>query len=283
MKEFSYFIEEKFNNYKMIDFLKSIGYSNEIIQKIKFGGISVNEKISTNVNDRVKTNDQVKIIFPDDELNLYAPAVKGDLKVIYEDDYFIAVIKEKGILTHSSKSNSNISLEQLFYGYIAPLKLKFRAINRLDRDTSGIILIAKDMLSASLLSNQMKDGLIKKTYSALLLGVPKQNHFFINENILRESPSSMKRVCDKNGKTAITECLSIKDLNNGLSLAEIYLHTGRTHQIRVHFSHIGFPLYADSLYGKKVDGKTYTLHAKRLEFTHPFTKKKIILNSEVDI
>ena len=276
MKEFSFNVTEKFNDYKVIDFLKSQGVSREIILKVKFGGIKINQTIIDNVNQKVSVGDMVTIILPLDNINQYVVPIKENLKVLYEDEYMLAVKKEKGVLTHSSKHNNVKSLEQIVLGYLGE-NICFRPINRLDRDTSGIVLVAKDMFTASLLSKEMKDGLIKKIYSAVVVGKPKQNHFIIEKPIKRLNENSMKRVCDESGDYAKTECFFVGE-QNGLSTLDITLHTGRTHQIRVHLSSIGLPLFADSLYGQKVDGKTYSLCAKTLEFIHPFTKEKIILS-----
>ncbi len=277
MKEFIFVVQEKFNNYKCVDFLKSIGISSEIIGKVKQGGIFVGERLLNNINDRVNAFEQIKIVLPPDLPNHYITPKKEKLEIIFEDDYIVAVNKERGVLTHSSRHNNATSLEEIVCGYFLPNAFTFRPINRLDRDTSGIVLIAKDMLTASFLGEQMKRGEIKKTYSALVVGKPKGNHFFIEKPIKRQSQDSMKRVVANNGQYAKTECQVVGETQNGLTIIDAKLHTGRTHQIRVHLSSIGLPLYADALYGEKVEGRTYTLHAKSLEFTHPFTKEKINL------
>ena len=276
MKEFCFSVENNFNNYKTIDFLKANGVSKEIIQKVKFGGIRINQTIINNANQKVCGGDIVTIILPPDNINEYVVPIKENLKVLYEDEYMLAVKKESGVLTHSSKHNNVKSLEQIVLGYLGE-NICFRPINRLDRDTSGIVLVAKDMFTASLLSQEMKDGLIKKTYSAIVVGKPNENHFIIEKPIKRLVESSMKRVCDDSGDYAKTECFFVEE-KNGLSTLDIILHTGRTHQIRVHLSSIGLPLFADSLYGEKIDGKTYTLCAKTIEFIHPFTKERIKLS-----
>ena len=137
------------------------------------------------------------------------------------------------------------------------------------------------MITASFLGEQMKRGEIKKTYTAIVVGKPNEKHFFIEKPIKRQNENSMKRVCADDGQFAKTECQVVCELDDGLTVLDLKLHTGRTHQIRVHLSSIGLPLYADALYGQKVDGKTYTLHAKSLEFIHPFTKEKIFLFREL--
>ena len=283
MKEFSFKTDTQFNNFKVVDFLKAKGVSLEIIKKIKVGGIYVNDNLLTNINNKIFTDDVVKIILPNDENNLYIKAVKGDIDIVYEDNYFLAVDKKRGVLTHSSKYNNTLALDSLVCGYFQPNPFTFRAVNRLDKDTSGIVLIAKDMLSASLLSNQIKSGDFIKTYQTIVVGKPTKKHFIIEKPIMKESENSIKRVIDKNGKYAKTECFFVKDINEKLSLLNIILHTGRTHQIRVHLSSINLPLYADSLYGERVDNESYYLHANSLTFIHPYTNEKINIKSKRDI
>lgn len=282
MKEFEFLVEQKFDNYKMVDYLKANNVSKEIILRVKLGRIALNGKVVSNVNDRVKSGDRLKIIFPPDQPNTHALPIKGKLNAIYQDEYMLAVVKDKGVLTHSSRSNNLPSLEQLVYGYFSPQPFTFRVINRLDRDTSGIVLIAKDMFTASLLGEQMKNGLIKKTYLAIVKGKPSHDHFIIEEGIKRQSENSMKRVVSPDGQYAKTECFFIKEVGEGKSLLKVLLHTGRTHQIRVHLSHAGLPLYADELYGEKVKDETYTLCADSLTFTHPFTASEIKLTLPIE-
>ena len=277
MDKFLFTVSEKLNNIKLVDFLTANGISNQIIQKIKFGNINVNGIKSTNVNDRLSCGDKVEINLPQDDKNPFINAIKGKLDVVYEDEYMLAVVKESGMLTHQSRHNNTPSLDQITCGYFAPKPFTFRAINRLDRDTSGIILIAKDMISASKLSNQLIKGDFEKTYTAVVVGCPKEESFIIDMPIKRQDENSMKRVCASDGKSAKTECKLIKT-QNGLSTLDVILHTGRTHQIRVHLSSIGLPLYADALYGQRVQGESYYLCADRLSFTYPFTNKRINLD-----
>ena len=282
MKQFTFTVSEKFNNFRAVDFLKAQGVSCEIILKIKYGGIFINGTVNKNVNDPVKTNDTVKFILPPDIPNQHLTPVKADLNILYEDDYMLAVVKEKGILTHKLKLNETPSLDAFVAGYFLPNPFTFRAVNRLDKDTSGILLIAKDEFTASLLGEKIKNGEIIKTYTAVVVGKPKEDNFII-EKPIKKPENSIKRYCEDGGKYAKTECFFVKDLGNGLSVVDVVLHTGRTHQIRVHLSSVGLPLYADSLYGTEVKNQTYILHAKGLSFTHPFTNEKINLTSKMDI
>lgn len=275
MKEHIFEVEQKFNNYKCKDFFKSIGVSKEILLKIKNGGIVVNDDILTNVNNLVRCGDKVKIVLPKDQSNPFVIPIKGELEILYQDEYMLAVYKPSGMPTHNSKGNALVSLDQLVCGYFSPQEFTFRAVNRLDRDTSGIVLVAKDMLSCSVLGELVKRGEIKKTYLALVNGVPSEEHFIIEKPIKREKDGSMKRVCADDGKYAKTECFLKEKLPNGLSWLSIILHTGRTHQIRVHLSDYGLPLYGDGLYGVAEKGKNYTLIANELSFIHPFTKEEV--------
>lgn len=280
MKEFVFVVDEQFNSIKPLDFLRAKGVSNEIIKKVKFGGVFINGLVLTNANERLSFGDQVKIVLPLDLPNPYVVPINAPLTVIYEDEYLIAVNKPKGMLTHSSRHNKTVALEQVVCGYFLPNSFTFRAVNRLDRDTSGIVLIAKDEYTASLLSEQIKKGEMQKTYSALVVGNPKSERFIIEKAIKRSSPSSMKRICAKDGKYAKSECTLVKRLDDGKSIIDVRLHTGRTHQIRVHLSSVGLPLFADSLYGEKIEGQTYTLHAKELKFIHPITKKEMVIRAD---
>ncbi len=277
MDNYNYKVDKKLNNYTIKDFLITKGLSQEIIKVVKIGGIKVNGVLNKNINDNVYKNDTVEIILPIGEINEFVKPKKSNLKVLYEDEYFIAVYKEKGIITHSSKHDKTLSLEEQVLGYFAPNTFVFRPINRLDKDTSGIIIVAKDMLSASKLNDLIKNGEIKKYYWAVAVGKPKKRKFVIEKPIKRLNESGVKRVCSEDGRYAKTIVKVEKILKDNKFLANIKLITGRTHQIRVHLSNVGYPLYADALYGKKVQGETFSLTAYRLVFRHPFTNKRIKL------
>lgn len=282
MKEFVFKVEKQFNNYKVIDFLKSKNLSKEIIKKIKFGGIFLNDNLVKDVNNLVSHLDSVKIVLPKDLKNKFIKKSNGNLEVLYEDEYLVAVYKESGILTHSSKYNESLSIEQLFYSKYEEEELSFRPINRLDKDTSGVLLLAKDMLTASFMGDIIKSREVEKIYQTVVVGTPSENHFVIEKPIKKEKENNVKRCVSNDGQYAKTECFFVKKLNDNLSLLEVRLHTGRTHQIRVHLSYVRLPLYADSLYGEKVDGKSYILRATSIKFVHPFLNKEILVSCPLE-
>ncbi len=281
MKEFCFKVTKENNGSKIKDFLKEKSVSTEILLKVKIGGIFLNGEVVKNVNNLLKEGDTLIMKMPKDEKNKYITPVVKDLEILYEDEYFIAVNKPKGILTHSLKYNKTLSLEQIIYGYFNNQDFCFRPINRLDKDTSGIIIIAKDTYTASLLGEKLKKGEIIKTYSAVVANQPKSRRFIVEKPILK-LPNSVKRFCDEKGKYAKTEFIYVKKVLGDKYLLDAILYTGRTHQIRVHLQSENLSLYGDDLYGSS-SSQGYILHAKKIEFLHPFTNKKVIIESPLII
>ncbi len=194
--------------------------------------------------------------------------------IIYEDDCIVAVNKPPFMPTHQSQGHfyDTLANSLAYYYSLQGRPFVFRSVNRLDRNTSGVVLVAKDRLSSSKLSAQMKSDQIKKSYLAILQGELPKKEGMIETYIRRKEKSIILReVCDRcdDAKLAITH-YKVLASNNGLSLVEATPVTGRTHQLRVHFLHMGAQILGDDLYGSGSELiERHALHAYKLSFTHP--------------
>ena len=267
---------EKDTNIK--EFLLQNGLTATLIKRVKYGGVSINGNVVT-MRATVRPGDEVLINLPD-EVSEGIPPIEMPLDIIYEDEYMIAVNKPQNMPTHPSKGNSLPTLANGIMAYFGG-KHTFRSINRLDRDTSGIVLMAKDAYSAAALSASMKRGEFRKKYIAKVAGILENKGGVIDAPIRRIAEGEMKRIVAPDGKRAVTEYKVIKE-SDGESLVEVILHTGRTHQIRVHFAYIGHPLVADFLYGERVENECYKLHCYELSLPPPQTKETITLSAPCD-
>ncbi len=209
--------------------------------------------------------------------------VKGALAIVYEDDDLLVVDKPAGMPVHPSQGHFEDSLANIVAWHYKEIgeKIVFRAVNRLDRGTSGLMIVAKNSHAQNILHRQMAAGKLRREYLAVICGEPSPESGTIDTPIKRAENSVIKRVVAEDGKRAIThyETLCV-DKKKELSLLKISLETGRTHQIRVHFSHIGNPLYGDFLYGEETSLlKRPALHSASLEFFTPANGEKICLFS----
>lgn len=263
---------------KIRDYLKNrLYFSTSLIAKVKFGGVLLNgERVS--MRAIVHTGDKIEITLPSEESENVEP-VECNLEVIYEDKHILAINKPKNMPTHPSRGNHLVTVANAVRAYIGK-PFVFRAITRLDRDTSGIVLIAKNQLSAAILSRSLKAGEFEKIYYAKISGAPEECEGEIIAPIAREREGSIKRVVRADGKEAVTKYRTVSIDERGDATLELVAVTGRTHQLRVHMAHIGHPLKYDFLYGERVEGVTYLLHCGRLVFPHPLTKEPLELISE---
>lgn len=203
-----------------------------------------------------------------------------DIHILYEDDHLLIVDKPAGMNTHP---NVPEQMDTLANGVAFHLQAKgeFRQvkhIHRLDRDTSGVILFAKHPFVGSLLDKMLEERQIKRTYTALVQGKMPFKKGTINEPIGRDRHHPTKRRVSPSGQTAITHYEVIENQKD-ISLIQCQLDTGRTHQIRVHLSHIGHPIIGDSLYGNTSVKERLFLHATELNFVHPLTLETIQVTS----
>ncbi len=258
----------------MKSFLYSQGLSVTLVKKAKYGGILLNGQAVT-VRATVNVGDKIEI-FLVEEKSEGIPPMDIPLRVIYEDEDILAVDKPTNMPTHPSKGNNLPTLANAVMGYYSG-DFVFRSVNRLDRDTSGIVIIAKNKISASALSSSMKKGLWHKKYHAIVEGCPPDTEGRIDAPIERIEEGNIKRTVRPDGKRAVTEYRVIESYGNS-SLCEISLLTGRTHQIRVHMSYIGHPLVSDFLYGRHNE-REYYLRCVEISFPHPKTNEIIVLRA----
>lgn len=208
--------------------------------------------------------------------------IEMPLNICYEDEYLVVIDKPSGQLVHPTTKEHYTTLANgvLFYYEQQGLPLSFHPVHRLDKDTSGLVLIAK-MPHIQNLFSFSKVKTLKRIYQALVLGIPTPSEALINAPIDRKPNSIIERMVAETGQEAITHYKTLRTFQT-FSLLELELMTGRTHQIRVHLSHIGHPILGDDLYGGPTNLiKRQALHAKVLSFIHPVTKQKIEVISQL--
>lgn len=213
------------------------------------------------------------------------------VEIIYEDTDIIVVNKPKGMVVHPANGNPDGTLVNAIMAIckdsLSGIGVEIRPgiVHRIDKDTSGILIIAKNDKAHINLSEQIKNHEVQKTYIAMVRGMVKENEATINMPIGRSTRDRKKMAVTQNGKQAITHFKVIKRFpNHNCTLLEIKIETGRTHQIRVHLSQIGYPIIGDSVYsnGKNEWGiQGQCLHAKSLQFKHPTTEKEMFLEAEL--
>ena len=234
------------------------------------------------VNKVLQENDILETVFLDDENSENIPSVEMPLDIVYEDEDALVLNKPPKLPIHPTKGYEYHSLANGVVHYYEKqgITFVFRSINRIDKDTTGLVIVAKNMLSGSILGEAMRNREIRRTYLAVTEGeLPESGT--IDLPIGRREGSAVERCIDENGAKAVTHYERLH-YANGHSLAQIRLETGRTHQIRLHMRAIGHPLPADVLYNQNfaVIGR-HALHSWKLEFPHPITKEILCFEQEM--
>lgn len=282
---YKYKVNKNYDGENVYSFLENeYDYSSRTFRYIiREGRLLINKKDAMFV-DTLHLNDVVEVYFPVEN-----PDAKGtdlDIDIIYEDEDIVVINKPAGMVVHITRSHPYDTLQNaIYYKWEAEgKKFKTRFVNRLDMDTSGIVVIAKNKYVHHFIQNQSIRNEIDKRYILLVEGILNEKAGLIKAGIKRAEGHPLKRIVSDDGKDSITEYKVIDEFG-GYSLVEAKLITGRTHQIRVHFSHIGHPIVGDSLYN---DNKSelishQTLHARNISFVHPRNKRLMQFEAELPL
>ena len=246
--------------------------------------ILVNDKI---IKSSYKVSNGDVILITDKEEDMSIKPEKMDIDIVYEDDDVIVINKKSGVVVHPAPGNySGTLVNGLMYlsKDLSHVNGEFRPgiVHRIDKDTSGLLIVAKNDKAHRILAEELKEKKVKRKYIALVSGVINHDIGEIDAPIGRD-PSDRKKMCvtSTNSKDAITHFRVLERYKNA-SLIECELETGRTHQIRVHMKYINHPVINDPVYGKNNHGEFgQLLHAKEITFTHPTTKEVMTFSCEV--
>ncbi len=254
---------------------------------IEDGNILVNGK-NAKVSYKIQENDKISVEIPEPkQIELKAQDIP--IEIVYEDSDIIVVNKPKGMVVHPANGNPDGTLVNAIMAICKDSlsgiggEIRPGIVHRIDKDTSGLLIVAKNDNAHVKMSEQIKNHEVKKTYIALVRGVFKENEATIDMPIGRSTSDRKKMAVNKNGKNAITHIKVLKRFDK-YTLLQVNIETGRTHQIRVHLSHIGYPIVGDYTYsnGKnEFDVVGQCLHAQKLEFKHPITQKDMCLEAEL--
>lgn len=256
-------------------------FSSRFKTKIKFQSLVDLNGTPTPGFINPEVGDVISIRLPEESSDF--PPEDIPLDIIYEDDDIIAVNKQPGIIVHPTKGHPTHTVANAVMKYMidSGQSFKIRFANRIDMDTTGIIIVAKNANAQNEISNQMRNGTIIKKYIALVEGVIDKD-ITIDLPVGRPSQESIQReVMPEGGKEAVTD-IKVLEKYSDHTLIECTIHTGRTHQIRVHLTHIGHPLAGDELYGgsdKLINRQA--LHSYYLELKHPMTGDNLIIESDL--
>ncbi len=293
----------------LLKILKNVT-KNYVYKIIRNGEVRVNKKRAA-INFKVNINDQIRIppIFiqdaqlinqqqkhinaSNDNKKLCMPSsqnIINDLKILFEDEYYLIIDKPYGVACHGGSGISFGIIEQLRMKYT---NYKFLELaHRLDKDTSGILIIAKKRLALINLQELMRNNNIKKHYTALVYGLMPNNIYNVKVNLVKyllENGERRVRVDKETGQFAYTIFTKINYINNQFTLLDANIKTGRTHQIRVHLQHLGYPIAMDDKYGDYIINKQINhmglkrmfLHASNIQFIHPITNALINITSSL--
>lgn len=289
MENFEYLVLETQNGMRIDKLLTELlpDFSRSRVQQlIEEGYITIND-LETKSNYKAKTGDMISAEWPEDE-ELEVEAEEMDLNILYEDSDIVVVNKPKGMVVHPGAGNTHHTLVNGLLAHCKDLSgingvLRPGIVHRIDKDTSGCLVVAKNDLAHQVLSEQLSSKTMKRTYLALVHGVLNHNVGTIEAPIGRDKNDRQKMtVTSINSRPAITHFTVVKRFEK-MTLVECKLETGRTHQIRVHFQYIGYPIVGDPKYSIRstLETQGQCLHAYKIEFEHPRTKEMMQISAEM--
>lgn len=290
MDTFSFIIEPEDSGERIDTFLgKAIeNVSRSYIQKlIKEGNVQIDGKVLTKKNVRLEEDMEVTINVPEPEI-LKVEAEDIPIEIVYEDECLMIVNKPQGMVVHPAPGNYTGTLVNAIMYHADHLSsingvIRPGIVHRIDKDTSGVLMIAKDNQAHNSLAAQLKEKTTKRVYVAIVYGKMGKDEGTISAPIARHPKDRLRMAVVQGGKDAVTHYKVIKRFKN-YTMVELRLETGRTHQIRVHMTHIGHPLLGDPVYGNakgKIKYEGQMLHAKLLGFDHPRTGEYMEFDSEL--
>ncbi|WP_313757375.1 RluA family pseudouridine synthase [Tissierella sp.] len=257
------------------DFLSSNDISGRLFRKLyKAKQIYVNGKFKR--KGLTLEKGAVVSIYMEDENENTKPE-KMDIDIVYEDFDFLILNKQPNIVVHPTKSHQENTLSNgiSYYFKEKGIKKKIRFVNRLDMDTTGILIVAKNPFAHQQMALQFESNKVEKKYQAIVDGIVEKDEDYIDLPIGREEDKSIRKVVTEKGQEALTKYTVIERYKDA-TLLDVQIFTGRSHQIRVHLDHIGHPIIGDSLYNKESPYiKRQALHSYYLKVKHPRTKKDI--------
>ena len=265
----------------------SLGFSRSAAQKlIEEGNVKKNGKTAKK-NDRLNPGDEITLTLPEEQEDQEIRPVKMPLEIVYEDEDVLVINKPKGLVVHPAAGHQDDTLVSgLLYAYGAEGLSKVNGplrpgiVHRIDKDTSGLLAVAKNDYAHVMLASQLQDHSMARTYEAIVCGSFREDSGTVDAPIGRH-PSDRKKMCvtDRSGKNAVTHW-EVVGRYRGYTHIRCHLETGRTHQIRVHMAHIGHPILGDTVYGHKkpeLGQSSQVLHAGALCFRHPRDLRPIMV------
>ncbi|MDD6254842.1 MAG: RluA family pseudouridine synthase [Eubacteriales bacterium] len=257
---------------------RRLGFSSRLTSKFKRGLGDVRRNgVQVRTFAEVIPGDVIEIVMPD-EISHFEPQ-DIPLSTIFEDDDLIVINKQPGITVHPTRTHPDGTLANAVMKHMLDRddRYKIRFVNRLDMDTSGVLVVAKNAFCQDAIVKMMRRGEVKKYYCAIVDGIIDDDEGTINAPIGRKQDDTVRRAVTDDGSPSVTHYRVLERFKAGYTFVALRLETGRTHQIRVHMAHIGYPVTGDQLYGREKDSPIarQALHARRIVFKHPVSGETI--------